>query len=183
MWAPLPSVTPWGAKGTEKCNINHRVSTPYSLDNVVRCVHNLRAANTPLVMHFKTIPLTTHEVAHLPAHLFVCAPFFSAPHLSLESRLSGTVPTAAACKAKLFSFAFVSGGSYDAAGRGKMLKEGGGRAMSKGNKGTCKNHHLLRGCTVHCVKSRLFSTPGSHGSQGPEFCTPGAVLNGSCTLL
>ena len=31
-------------------------------------------------------------------------------------------------------------------------------------------------CAVHalcprCVKSRLFSTTGSHGSQGPEFCT------------
>ena len=34
-----------------------------------------------------------------------------------------------------------------------------------------------------CVKSRLFSTAGSHGSQGPEFCTPDAVLNGSCTRL
>ena len=22
----------------------------------------------------------------------------------------------------------------------------------------------------HCVKIRLFSTTGSHGSQGPEFC-------------
>ena len=34
-----------------------------------------------------------------------------------------------------------------------------------------------------CAKSPLFSTAGSHGSQGPEFCTPDAVLNGSCTLL
>ena len=41
----------------------------------------------------------------------------------------------------------------------------------------------LRGRTLCCVKSRLFFTTGSHGSQGPEFCTPDAVLNGSCTLL
>ena len=26
---------------------------------------------------------------------------------------------------------------------------------------------------ARCVKSRLFSANGSHGSQGPEFCTPG----------
>ena len=39
------------------------------------------------------------------------------------------------------------------------------------------------GRTVRCAKSRLFSTPGSHGSQGPEFCTPDAVWNGSCILL
>ena len=37
-------------------------------------------------------------------------------------------------------------------------------------------------CAVHglcprCAKSRLFSTTSSHGSQGPEFCTPDAVLN------
>ena len=43
-------------------------------------------------------------------------------------------------------------------------------------------------CTVsalcpRCAKSRLFFTNGSHGSQGPEFCTPDAGLNGSCTLL
>ena len=62
----------------------------------------------------------------------------------------------------------------------------------------------IRGRTVRCAKSRLFSITGSHGSQGldictlqpllvhlgffyqydachgsqgPEFCTPGAVLN------
>ena len=29
----------------------------------------------------------------------------------------------------------------------------------------------LRGRTVRCAKSRLFSTTGSHGSQGPGFCT------------
>ena len=29
-----------------------------------------------------------------------------------------------------------------------------------------------RGRTVRCAKSRLCSTTGSHGSQGPEFCTP-----------
>ena len=29
----------------------------------------------------------------------------------------------------------------------------------------------LSGRTVRCAKSRLFSTTGSHGSQGPEFCT------------
>ena len=28
------------------------------------------------------------------------------------------------------------------------------------------------GCTVRSVKSRLFSTTGSHGSHGPDFCTP-----------
>ena len=28
-----------------------------------------------------------------------------------------------------------------------------------------------------CAKSRLFSTTGRHRSQGPEFCTPDAVLN------
>ena len=27
------------------------------------------------------------------------------------------------------------------------------------------------GHTVRCPKSRLFSTTGSHGSQGPQFCT------------
>ena len=36
---------------------------------------------------------------------------------------------------------------------------------------------------IRYAKSRLFSTTGSYGSQGPEFCTPAAVLNGSCTLL
>ena len=30
------------------------------------------------------------------------------------------------------------------------------------------------------AKNRLFSTTGGHRSQGPEFCTPNAVLNGSC---
>ena len=30
-----------------------------------------------------------------------------------------------------------------------------------------------------CANSWLFSTTGSHGSRGPEFCTPDAVLNGS----
>ena len=34
-----------------------------------------------------------------------------------------------------------------------------------------------RGRTVHYAKSRLCSTTGSHGSQGPEVCTPDAVLN------
>ena len=34
--------------------------------------------------------------------------------------------------------------------------------------------------TVCCAKSRLFSTTCS---QGPAFCTPDAVLNGSCTPL
>ena len=50
---------------------------------------------------------------------------------------------------------------------------------------------LPRGCLggthpalcARCAKRRLFSTPGSHGSQGPGFCTPDAVLNGSRTLL
>ena len=34
-----------------------------------------------------------------------------------------------------------------------------------------------------CAQSRLFSTASSHGSQGPEFRTPDAVLNGSCMPL
>ena len=42
---------------------------------------------------------------------------------------------------------------------------------------------LLIGGAPRAVRSRLFFTTGSHGSQGPEFCTPDAVLNGSCTLL
>ena len=41
----------------------------------------------------------------------------------------------------------------------------------------------IRGRTVRCGKRRPCSTPGNHGSQGPELCTPDAVLNGSCTLL
>ena len=32
------------------------------------------------------------------------------------------------------------------------------------------------GHTMHCAKSWLFSTTGSHGSQGPEFCTPQPLL-------
>ena len=32
-------------------------------------------------------------------------------------------------------------------------------------------------CAVPARRSRLFSTPGSHGSQGPEICTPDAVLS------
>ena len=39
------------------------------------------------------------------------------------------------------------------------------------------------GRTVRCAKRRLFSTAGSHGSQGPEVCTPEAVLNGSCMFV
>ena len=48
------------------------------------------------------------------------------------------------------------------------------------NSNTEGAHRALCPC---CAKSRLFSTTGSHGSQGPEFCTADAVLNGSCTLL
>ena len=40
-----------------------------------------------------------------------------------------------------------------------------------------------RGGAPCAVRKVPFSTPSSHGSQGPEFCTPDAVLNGSCTLL
>ena len=40
-----------------------------------------------------------------------------------------------------------------------------------------------RALCPRCAKSRLSSTAGSHGSQGPEFRTPDAALNGSCTLL
>ena len=29
---------------------------------------------------------------------------------------------------------------------------------------------------LRCAKSRLFSTPGSHGPQGPEFCTVQPLL-------
>ena len=36
---------------------------------------------------------------------------------------------------------------------------------------------------LRCAESRLFSTAGSHGSQGPELRTPDAVFNGSCTSL
>ena len=36
---------------------------------------------------------------------------------------------------------------------------------------TKQNADFMGGCTVCCVKSRLFSTTGSHGSQGPEFST------------
>ena len=31
--------------------------------------------------------------------------------------------------------------------------------------------YIYRGHTVRCAKSWLFSITGSHGSQGPEFCT------------
>ena len=34
-------------------------------------------------------------------------------------------------------------------------------------------HHAL---CPRCAKSRLFSTTGSHGFQGPEFCTPQPLL-------
>ena len=40
-----------------------------------------------------------------------------------------------------------------------------------------------RALCTRCAKSRLFPTTGSHGSEGPEFCTPDAVLSGSCMLL
>ena len=40
-----------------------------------------------------------------------------------------------------------------------------------------------RALCTRCAKSRLFSTTGSHGSQGPELSSPDAVLNGSCILL
>ena len=40
-----------------------------------------------------------------------------------------------------------------------------------------------RALCPRCAKSRLFSASSSHGSQGPELCTPDAVLNGSCPLL
>ena len=45
----------------------------------------------------------------------------------------------------------------------------------------CMETH--RALCVPCATSRLFSTTGSHGSHGPEDCTPDAVLNGSCPLL
>ena len=31
--------------------------------------------------------------------------------------------------------------------------------------------YAVRALCMRCAKSRLFSTTGSHGSQGPEFCT------------
>ena len=40
-----------------------------------------------------------------------------------------------------------------------------------------------RALCLRCAKGRLCSTAGSHGSQGPELCTPDAVLNGSCMPL
>ena len=40
-----------------------------------------------------------------------------------------------------------------------------------------------RALCLRCANSRLFSTTGSQGFQGPEFCTPDAVLNGSCMPL
>ena len=41
----------------------------------------------------------------------------------------------------------------------------------------------FRGRTVRCAKSRLLSTAGSHGPQGPELRTPEAVWIGSHTPL
>ena len=32
-------------------------------------------------------------------------------------------------------------------------------------------HHALSPRCARCAKSRPFFTTGSHGSQGPEFCT------------
>ena len=40
-----------------------------------------------------------------------------------------------------------------------------------GGKRSLGNQPNQWGRTVRCAKSRLFSTTGSHGSQGPEFCT------------
>ena len=45
-------------------------------------------------------------------------------------------------------------------------------------------HCPLKGAAPRAVRTvGWFSTAGSHGCQGPELCTPDAVLNGSCTLL
>ena len=42
--------------------------------------------------------------------------------------------------------------------------------------GDCKGAH--RALCPRCAKGRLFSTTGSHGPQGPEFCSPLLVHQG-----
>ena len=46
--------------------------------------------------------------------------------------------------------------------------------VGMGEAGTKGAHRALSAC---CAKSRLFSITDSHGSQGPEVCTPDAILN------
>ena len=67
---------------------------------------------------------------------------------------------------------------YD--GEGRVPGYTGQRAWSVREKRTQGAHRAL---CARCAKRRLCSTAGSHGSWGPEFHTPDAVLNGSCTLL
>ena len=61
--------------------------------------------------------------------------------------------------------------------RGRSWADGGAVCAAVAREGA---HRAL---CPRCAKRRLFSTAGSHGSQGPELCTPDAVLTGSCTLL
>ena len=65
--------------------------------------------------------------------------------------------------------------------RGKGQGTMGRRWRRKGSVQEMKGAH--RALCPRCAKRRLFSTAGSHGSQGPELRTPDAVLNGSCALL
>ena len=51
------------------------------------------------------------------------------------------------------------------------------RLGDEGTGGACRHGGAHRALCARCAKSRLFSTTGSHGSQGPEFCTlPPPVL-------
>ena len=90
----------------------------------------------------------------------------------------------------------------------RHLEEGWGDPTHKQHAGAFKGSRCA--LCPRCAKSRLFSTAGSHGSQGPELCTaqpllvhqgisflslmlptgprvlnsaPHSVLNWSCTLL
>ena len=60
------------------------------------------------------------------------------------------------------------------------------KSISRINEVSCPRT-VIGGRTVRCARAvrkvGWFSTAGSHGSQGPEVCTPDAVVNGSCTLL
>ena len=74
------------------------------------------------------------------------------------------------------------GGTYVVVGFGCGYYIGKGYQKESGPP-TAQPKEAHRALCSRCAKSRLVSTTGSHGSQGPEFCTTDAVLNGSCTLL
>ena len=91
---------------------------------------------------------------------------------------------------------FVVGGG--AGGRQGMLETlliRGISARSKGSRECWWQHTLAFGIIFETLggahralcargaESRLFFTTLNHGSQGPEFCIPAAVVNGSCVLL